>query len=126
MKVAGDPAMFVSSVVNRHPSDAGHYLTAYLPEMQPDDKVADMTPEEIADIRLWFMEKVADILVDLSGSDNPTPSDSPEDLEELREPFMYIGEMILDAVNFQVVASDGTTATVTIGSEPNPPESESV
>jgi len=79
-----------------------------------------MDQADIADIRLWAIEKVANVLVDLmDGSE----TEDEAAYEEAKQSFMYAGDMILDALNFQVVSSDGSVATVTIG-EPVPPSDD--
>lgn len=65
-----------------------------------------------AEIRLWAISKIAEVLTDLA--EDPE-DEEPIDREELFDQLKFVGEMILDALNVQILSSDGTTATATFG-----------
>jgi len=65
-----------------------------------------------AEITLWVVNKIADVLVDLA--EDPDAGD-PIDVDELTQQMMNVAAMIVESINLQVVSSDGQRATVTIG-----------
>jgi hypothetical protein len=71
-----------------------------------------MDQNQEAEIRLWAINKIAEVLTDLA--EDPE-DEEPIDREELFDQLKSVGEMVLDALNVQVLSSDGRTATVTLG-----------
>lgn len=65
-----------------------------------------------AEITLWVVNKIADILVDLA--EDPDAGD-PIDIDELTRQMKNVASLIVEAIDLQVVSSDGQRATVTIG-----------
>jgi len=67
-----------------------------------------------AEIRLWAITKIAEVLTDLA--DDPD-EDEPIDREELFDQLKSVGEMIFDALNIEILSSDGRRATATFGDD---------
>jgi ABC-type uncharacterized transport system substrate-binding protein len=61
--------------------------------------------------RLWIVNRIAEVLADLADDDDP---DTP-DPDELFDQFKNVAEIILEAVEFEVISSDGKKATATFG-----------
>jgi hypothetical protein len=71
-----------------------------------------MNANQEADVRLWVINRIAEVLVDLA--DDPD-DDEAIDPEQLFDDLKQAAEVIVEALNIKVVSSDGMTATVTLG-----------
>lgn len=63
------------------------------------------------DVRIWIVDRIADVLVDLADDDD----EEGLDLEELQDQMKNVANLIVEALNIEVVSSDGSNATVTLG-----------
>jgi len=71
-----------------------------------------MNANQEADVRLWVINRIAEVLVDLA--DDPDDEEAI-DPEQLFDDLKQAAEVIVEALNIKVVSSDGMTATVTLG-----------
>lgn len=71
-----------------------------------------MDVDREAEIRLWAISKIAEVLTDLA--EDPE-DEEPIDREELFDQLKSVAEMILDALDVQIISSDGARATATFG-----------
>jgi hypothetical protein len=78
------------------------------------DRFLGMNADLEAEIRLWAITKIAEVLTDLA--DDPD-EEEPIDREELFDQLKSVGEMIFDALNIEILSSDGRRATATFGDD---------
>lgn len=68
--------------------------------------------DQSSEVLLWVVNKIADVLVDLA--DDPDEG-VDVDVDELTDQMKNVAAIIVEALNVEVVSSDGRVATVTIG-----------
>ena len=68
--------------------------------------------DQSSEVLLWVVNKIADVLVDLA--DDPDEG-ADVDVDELTDQMKNVAAIIVEALNVEVVSSDGRVATVTIG-----------
>ena len=66
---------------------------------------------DLAEARLWLINRIAETLADLADDDDP---DTPA-IDELVDQMKNVAEILLESANIQVVSSDGQLATATFG-----------
>lgn len=68
--------------------------------------------DQSSEVLLWVVNKIADVLVDLA--DDPDEG-VDVDVDELTDQMKNVAAIIVEALNVEVVSSDGRVATVTVG-----------
>jgi hypothetical protein len=68
--------------------------------------------DQSSEVLLWVVNKIADVLVDLA--DDPDEG-ADVDVDELTDQMKNVAAIIVEALNVEVVSSDGRVATVTVG-----------
>jgi len=66
--------------------------------------------DELAEVRLWIVKRIADVLVDLADD-----GEGDVDIDDLHDQLQNVGNLICEALDLQVVARDGNRATVEVG-----------
>lgn len=66
--------------------------------------------DELAEVRLWIVKRIADVLVDLADD-----GEEDVDFDDLHDQLQNVGNLICDALDLQVVARAGNRATVEVG-----------
>lgn len=85
--------------------------------MVPD--MSEMNPEKEAQVRMWIINRIAEVLTDLSddGAD-----DDDDALEEIYGQMQNAATLIIEYLNLTVLDSNGQYATVTVGDTTPAPE----
>lgn len=72
-----------------------------------------MKETEKADVRLWIVNRIAEVLTDLADDDE----EDGIDLEEIHDQMQNVANLIIESLNIEIVSSDGKLATVTLGDD---------
>jgi hypothetical protein len=61
--------------------------------------------------RVWLINTIADILVDLIQDDD----DVDTDLDEITDEMLNVAELVLEGLNAEIQSSDGSICTIRVG-----------
>jgi len=67
--------------------------------------------DELAEVRLWIVNRIADVLVDLADDGE----EDIDDVDELHDQLKNVGNLICDAIDLKIVARNGNRATIEVG-----------
>lgn len=70
-----------------------------------------MTDEKFPNERVWLINTIADILVDLIQDDD----DVDTDLDDITDEMQNVAELVLEGLNAEIQSSDGSTCTIRVG-----------
>lgn len=64
-----------------------------------------------SEIRLWLVNRIAEVLADLADDGTATEVEMEETLDQMRN----VGDLLLEAIGFEFVEADGDRATIRVG-----------
>jgi hypothetical protein len=75
--------------------------------------ISRMADNNFPNERVWLINTIADILVDLIQDDD----DVDTDLDEMTDEMQNVAELVLEGLNAEIQSSDGSTCTIRVGTK---------